>query len=193
MARPESSRGRRDAPVAENIPSTPHASPEQHQALSPDQEAQGEDEDNGSPALIYNETDLRSPPQQVSSNIKSAQSEKDRSQKSGLKHSTCLKLTIKVLEFFDFNLQMAKRDSLCQWRLENFFKKMPSCKELRQLSKEFKIPATEQILFKLLLEMQEKFLSANEPAPYKTQMKYLFPAAKHFYKQLAEGPSEAST
>ena len=41
--------------------------------------------------------------------------------------------------------------------------------------------------------MQEKFLAANESAPYKTQMKYLFPAAKHFYKQLAAGPSEAAT
>ena len=59
------------------MPLIPHALPEQDpvQALSPDQEAQREDEDNASPpmtaisnsddmqsALIYNETNLRSPP-----------------------------------------------------------------------------------------------------------------------------------
>ena len=41
--------------------------------------------------------------------------------------------------------------------------------------------------------MQEKFVTVNEPKPYKTLMKYLFPAAKHFYKQLEKGTSEAAT
>lgn len=85
---------------------------------------------------------------------------------------------------------MAKRDSLNQWKVQAFMKKMPSCKDLKWISKNFKIQQSEHIFFKTLLEMHEKFLTLNESAPFKTQLRYLLPAAKNFYRQLQSEDEE---
>jgi len=75
---------------------------------------------------------------------------------------------VRVLEFFDFNFQMARRDALAQWKIQAFMKKMPTCKELKWIAKNFEIQPSEHIMFKAMLEMNEKFLSLNELTPFKS-------------------------
>lgn len=64
-------------------------------------------------------------------------SKKPESEK--LVSSTCFKITVRILEFFDFNFQMAKRDALAQWKVQAWMKKMPTCKELRWIAKNFEV------------------------------------------------------
>ena len=65
-------------------------------------------------------------------------------------------------------------------------KHMPSCKELKYLASKFDINQRELIIFKILLDLQSKYLQFEESAPFKNQIKYLLPAAKNFFKKRSE-------
>lgn len=75
----------------------------------------------------------------------------------------------KILRFVNYNMSMSSQDNECKWRLQVFMKQMPTPKELRYLAtkSKFKIQEKEFIAFKVLLDIQSRFLQTEESAPFK--------------------------
>lgn len=133
------------------------------------------------------QTNLRSPSPATPSPVGASAARKPA------KTDFCLKFAQKMLAFFNFNLHMAKKDILSQWRLRIFMKNLPSCKELKILTKKpakdadpkcAELLNQEAIMYKALFEIHRKHLASAENDPFSMQIKHLYPAMIQFHKRL---------
>jgi len=93
-----------------------------------------------------------------------------------------MKFLQKMLQFFNFNLSLGKRDVTAQWRVSSFVTDiLPTCDELYEIMKEGLINKEEHIMIKCLIEIQDKYWTEN-PAP--KELAKLHRAAKHFYRKI---------
>lgn len=93
-----------------------------------------------------------------------------------------MKFLQKMLQFFNFNLSLGKRDVMAQWRVATFVTDiLPTCDELHQIMKEGLINKEEHIMIKCLIEIQDKYWTENQGPKELAKLNH---AAKHFYRKI---------
>jgi len=68
----------------------------------------------------------------------------------------------KILEFFNFNISLAKRDSKSYRRLHLLLSVIPSFKELNEAFKQYELEESEVLVYKIVIDMMERYYSEFE-------------------------------
>ena len=95
----------------------------------------------------------------------------------------CAQLSSRFLEFFNFNMSMAKKDIIYTWKLTKFIEKVvPTLNEIKILIANGEISNKELILVKTLLEIHEIYALKTQSPHFKDLFKSIYPLMKRFYK-----------